>query len=752
MKRILNLLWMLLPMWLFAGNSQLEVECGKQYKVTAVAEEGSRFVRWSDGVTANPRIVTATEDKTFTAIFENIPGQETCPYSGTCGDNLTWELSCEGVLTISGTGAIEDYCGNMPPDPYAKIPGDSKPVPWESYISQIIGLQIAEGVTGIGSCAFSGLGLTGEVTIPSSVKAIGDNAFSNCSSLSQIVFASVTPPTIGYGCFDNSNCTFSVPCDSKEDYVKVLAVGAGRVAEPEMAFTYSITAANSAQGSVTITQEPTCADMSLAFSATAAAGFVFRQWSDGVTVNPRTIILTQDTVITAEFEQVEQGTVIIRDGEEKELDQIGGNEPVIIVEAGGELIVSESDSRAGVITVISAGSKSGQVQGADNLGNRWRIIMEYTLNPIGQTASPDLWYAFDVPFEVDIATGITRATGDESHISGTDFLILEYDGQLRAETTRGWVKKLSGTLEPGTFYMIGIKGNCNRWLFEKKNGAAVQGDAVVNLAKYVAGNSGNDKHNGWNGKGNTRLEYTNISFSGCDINYLVMYDNTISDYVTTDLSNIDHLCVGQSFFIQAPNAENMSFSLSAIPNHMPALLARKETTPLMRFTLGSQQVAYPLYLSLHEEATAAYTIGRDVMRMDGGNKNIAKFWFTANDGTELSAHGIAMPETETVVPVTLFAPTNGEYLINMSSRAMDDYEVELLHNGAWVATLNAQPVSLSLSAGSNSGYSVRIVRRAQTDIENVQSDKAQSTKVLINGQMYILRSGHMYSAQGAIVK
>ena len=28
--------------------------------------------------------------------------------SGKCGDNLTWSLSGSGVLTISGTGAMED--------------------------------------------------------------------------------------------------------------------------------------------------------------------------------------------------------------------------------------------------------------------------------------------------------------------------------------------------------------------------------------------------------------------------------------------------------------------------------------------------------------------------------------------------------------------------------------------------------------------------------------------------------------------
>ena len=37
----------------------------------------------------------------------------TCVYaeiaSGSCGDNVTWTLSDEGVLTVSGTGSISDY-------------------------------------------------------------------------------------------------------------------------------------------------------------------------------------------------------------------------------------------------------------------------------------------------------------------------------------------------------------------------------------------------------------------------------------------------------------------------------------------------------------------------------------------------------------------------------------------------------------------------------------------------------------------
>ena len=92
--------------------------------------------------------------------------------SGTCGDNLTWDLT-DGVLTISGTGDMTnwDYDFN---------------VPWYSYHKSITSITIGNGVTSIGADAFDGCtGLT-NVTIPNSVTSIGNSAFSGCSSLTSI--------------------------------------------------------------------------------------------------------------------------------------------------------------------------------------------------------------------------------------------------------------------------------------------------------------------------------------------------------------------------------------------------------------------------------------------------------------------------------------------------------------------------------------------------------------------------------------
>ena len=120
--------------------------------------------------------------------------------SGTCGaegdgSNLTWTLDSEGLLTISGTGAMKEY------DPYK--------APWYGSRSRVKSAVIAEGVTSIGADAFwYCTSLTG-VTIPDSVTSIGWSAFCGCESLTSVTIPdSVT--SIGEHAFDGCTSLTSV--------------------------------------------------------------------------------------------------------------------------------------------------------------------------------------------------------------------------------------------------------------------------------------------------------------------------------------------------------------------------------------------------------------------------------------------------------------------------------------------------------------------------------------------------------------
>lgn len=104
--------------------------------------------------------------------------------SGTCGDNLTWTLDDTGLLTISGSGAMENYADF------------GKKSPWYDVENKIKKVIIEKNVTTIGNYAFRFCGNLTNITIPDSVTTIGDSAFRSCVSLTNITIPdSVT--TIG---------------------------------------------------------------------------------------------------------------------------------------------------------------------------------------------------------------------------------------------------------------------------------------------------------------------------------------------------------------------------------------------------------------------------------------------------------------------------------------------------------------------------------------------------------------------------
>ena len=94
--------------------------------------------------------------------------------SGECGDdgdNVTWTLDSDGLLTISGTGDMYDYSWDNASQ-------------WNS--TKVFSVAISDGVTSIGDWAFSDCSSLTSITIPDGVTSIGEDAFFGCSSLTNI--------------------------------------------------------------------------------------------------------------------------------------------------------------------------------------------------------------------------------------------------------------------------------------------------------------------------------------------------------------------------------------------------------------------------------------------------------------------------------------------------------------------------------------------------------------------------------------
>ena len=122
--------------------------------------------------------------------------------SGTCGDpevnggaDVTWVLDSDGVLTISGTGAMADWTS-------------SDSVPWHDNSLSIQTVVIENGVTSVGDCAFEDCTSLTSISIPNSVTSIGNAAFCSSGLTSVTIPSNVT--SIGNDAFDDCDLLTSV--------------------------------------------------------------------------------------------------------------------------------------------------------------------------------------------------------------------------------------------------------------------------------------------------------------------------------------------------------------------------------------------------------------------------------------------------------------------------------------------------------------------------------------------------------------
>ena len=138
-----------------------------------------------------------TEETTETDLAllaeDDILAQGTCGAEGD-GSNVTWVLTTDGTLILSGTGAVAAY-------------EKRKDTPWGDYNDQILRVEVQKGITSVGGfryCftlqevslpeglisldefAFMDCQKLQEIRLPKSLKTLGDGTFAGCHALPEI--------------------------------------------------------------------------------------------------------------------------------------------------------------------------------------------------------------------------------------------------------------------------------------------------------------------------------------------------------------------------------------------------------------------------------------------------------------------------------------------------------------------------------------------------------------------------------------
>ncbi len=111
------------------------------------------------------------------AILLPIKAQAAEVASGTCGNDLTWVLDDAGTLTISGTGTMTSH-------PWLGSWANS----WRTKIKSVI---LEDGVANIMDEAFLDCINLTSITIPASVKGIGDFSFEGCDSVESVYISDI---------------------------------------------------------------------------------------------------------------------------------------------------------------------------------------------------------------------------------------------------------------------------------------------------------------------------------------------------------------------------------------------------------------------------------------------------------------------------------------------------------------------------------------------------------------------------------
>lgn len=484
---------------------------------------------------------------------------------------------------------------------------------------------------------------------------------------------------------------------------------------------------------------------SVTISATANPGREFVKWSDENTDNPRTLTVTGPVNLSAVTNSV---PMVVIDGEDKTI---------------------KSPTTVEDVVINASEETSGQLFGIENLNITGNVYFDYNFNGDAFNRANQNWYAFAVPFECDPKQLQYKKTDGTyaNLVLDKDLDIVYYDAAIRAQygtSKNAWAYVDDATtgvhadhmLHPGVLYLAAFARHYDVIRFKKTATSPLVADNMVAMTPHES-QTGSDIDANWNGIANPALYYAKMQVGNVIVAQEYVYTEGESSYKTVEL--IDKtFSVGRPMFVQSASETAKAVKVSRPASAAPARARAAAQSDLVDIRIsaeGADEYSDRVFVAIDDDKESdSYTIGADLAKAGVATKR-AQMWVN-NYASKLCLNTQAAVGSTVAYPLGIYVPADGEYIIDANANANIEGTLYLTLNGQVIWNLSMSEYSAWMNAGTNNAYGLRWVLGAPsitTDVEEIGAQEYDGAeKLLYNGQLFILRDGRVYDAQGKLVK
>ena len=198
----------------------------------------------------------------------------------------------------------------------------------------------------------------------------------------------------------------------------------------------------------------------------------------------------------------------------------------------------------------------------------------------------------------------------------------------------------------------------------------------------------------------------------------------------------------------------------SVVNEAPSPLAAKKNTTANKEILlhlelqQNNQSVDKTYIQMQDEgATEMFDMNQDMCKIINAGANI--YSLIPNEEYPIAVAGNVIPNESTIVPLGLEIADKGEYTFAMPNGTNGNIVYLIDYYNNTTTNLLLEDYTVEIKAGTNhTQFALQIEpNKVVTNTTHIATDSNKNTtKYLIDGQLYLLRNNTLYDAQGRICK